>query len=137
MGKNSKAGKLKKIKLTEEQLREVKRRFTADTKREWNREAEHKIQKMFKLAEEIAFIKNMYVALMANHDLFGHGKQRLERMADYMLSQYDSIEKGYVTIKDIVDTIRKETGAEIKFSDEEKQLAVEMGIMIDAEGSKQ
>ena len=51
--------------------------------------------------------------IMANRDLFGHGKKRLEQLADKIFYLYESYEKGYITMQDIEETIKEETGMTI------------------------
>ena len=51
--------------------------------------------------------------IMANRDLFGHGKSRLEKLADKIFDLYDSYEKGFISMQDIEDTIFEETGMKI------------------------
>ncbi len=51
--------------------------------------------------------------IMANRDLFGHGKKRLEQLANKIFYLFDSYEKGYISMEDIDKTILEETGMTI------------------------
>lgn len=62
---------------------------------------------------ELATKYSMAVPLMALRDEFGFGQKRLLQFYESFMDLYDSIEKGYLTIEDIVKTINEETDIEI------------------------
>ena len=62
-----------------------------------------------------AFIIMMGLPLMVLHDKFGFGKTRLTKFSDEIFGLYDSYEKEYVTLEDIIKTIEEETGVKFSF----------------------
>lgn len=67
-----------------------------------------------KEAMERAFILMLGIPVMALHDQFGFGRKRIEKFADAVLELYDSFEKGYVSLEDLIQTILEETGVKIE-----------------------
>lgn len=57
---------------------------------------------------------SLAVPLMVLRDEFGFGKKRLNQFFNNYLDLYDSIDKNYLDINDILKTLKKETGIEIK-----------------------
>lgn len=53
------------------------------------------------------------VPLMVLRDEFGFGNKRLNQFFDNFLELYDSIDKNYLNIDDILKTLKEETGIEI------------------------
>lgn len=53
------------------------------------------------------------VPLMVLRDEFGFGNKRLNQFFDSYLELYDSIDQNYLDIKDILKTLKEETGIEI------------------------
>lgn len=53
------------------------------------------------------------VPLMVLRDEFGFGNKRLNQFFDSYLDLYDSIDKNYLDIKDVLKTLKEETGIEI------------------------
>lgn len=64
-------------------------------------------------AMEQAFVLMMGLPLMALRDEFEFGKKRLERFSDKVLDLYDSFNKDYITLQDVIDCVYEETG--VKF----------------------
>ena len=56
---------------------------------------------------------SMAVPMIILRDTFGFGKKRLLKYHDAFLDMYDSISRGYLNLRDIVQTIKEETGVEI------------------------
>ncbi len=50
------------------------------------------------------------------HDKKGWGKKRLTELITGVLELYDSFERGYITLDDLRETLKAETGAEIDLS---------------------
>lgn len=65
-------------------------------------------------AADKAFLLMLGLPVMALHDKFGFGPIRCERFTDAVLELYDSFEKGYVTLDDIHQTLKEETGITIE-----------------------
>lgn len=55
------------------------------------------------------------VPLIVLRDTFGFGKKRLKRFSDEFLKQLKCVEKGAVTLEELHEIIKKETGMEVKF----------------------
>ena len=55
----------------------------------------------------------MLLGLMALRDQYEWGTVRLERWVDKMNDLLDSYEKGYISIKDLEDTLYEETGIRV------------------------
>ena len=53
------------------------------------------------------------VPLMVLRDKFGFGEKRLNRFFEEYLEMYDSVDKNYLDIKDILKTLKEETGIEV------------------------
>lgn len=64
------------------------------------------------VAEE-AVITTLYLSLLSLRDE-GWGKKRLERFSDAFMKKLDAISTDHVSIKDMIDTIKEETGYAIK-----------------------
>jgi hypothetical protein len=60
-----------------------------------------------------AFILMLGLPVMVLHDKFGFGAKRLERLTDEVLELYDSYNKGFLTLDDIMNTLKEETGLEL------------------------
>lgn len=56
---------------------------------------------------------SMAVPLMALRDEFGFGAKRLEKFIDATHELYDSIDRKYINLEEIVEAIKDETGVEI------------------------
>lgn len=74
---------------------------------------ESEIRKIRQDAEDEAFVMLLGIPIMAARDVFGAGKVRLSRFLDIALGWYEGVVDGTVRIKDIVDTLKKETGLDI------------------------
>lgn len=72
-------------------------------------------------ASEIAFILMLSIPVMVLHDHYSKimkrevdGKNREERFADLCVDLYDSYDKGYVTLSDLQECLKEETGMEFE-----------------------
>lgn len=75
-------------------------------------------------ALEQAFVLMMGLPMMALRDEFEFGKKRLERFSDKVLDLYDSFNKDFITLQDVIDCVYEETG--VKF--EGKQMSTQQLI---------
>ena len=138
MGKNSRAKKnnRKNIVITEKTLRQAEREFSAKAKKEWLKETEERLRLIYAVAERNAFLKNMYVTLLTNRDVFGHGKARLERAVEHMIRQYECIDSDHVTLEDMISCIKAETGVDVSFTTEEVDEMLNYGFEHGIDGVK-
>lgn len=138
MGKNSRVKKnnRKNIVITEKALRQAEREFSAKAKKEWLKETEERLRLIYAVAERNAFLKNMYVTLLTNRDVFGHGKARLKKAVEYMIRQYECIDSDHVTLEDMISCIKAETGVDISFTTEEVDEMLNYGFEHGIDGVK-
>lgn len=61
-----------------------------------------------------AFVLMMNVPLIILKDKYGFGAKRLEIFMNYMLDQFDSIEKQYVNFDDMKRALEEETGIKVE-----------------------
>lgn len=142
MGKKNRVTKKASAKsrglyINERTLKEAESEFKRKTKREWLEETEERLRLIYAVADRNAFLKNMYVTLMTNRDLFGHGAQRLKRAADHMIFEYECLDSEHVSYKDMVKLVKEETGIEIAFTDEELNMMLEYGFEHGVEGVRE
>lgn len=71
------------------------------------------------IAERNSFMYLMYTALITARDKFGFGKDRLNRLADGIMSHYECITSGHVTPQEMSDEIFKITGIRFELTDED------------------
>lgn len=57
---------------------------------------------------------SMYAPMMVLRDFFGFGGQRLKRFYLALIDMYDSIDKDYLDLKDISETLREEAGIDLE-----------------------
>ena len=60
-----------------------------------------------------AFALTLGLPMIVLHDQYGWGKKRLSDFMDYVLDQYDSFNKDFITLDDLWNTIEKETGVKL------------------------
>lgn len=65
-------------------------------------------------ATERAFILMLGIPSMVLRDQFGFGRKRLEKFTDEVFELYDSYDKDYITLDDLIKTIYEETGVKIE-----------------------
>lgn len=139
MGKNSRTKKnssKRKIIIDEKTLRQAEKEFSAKAKKEWLKETEERLRLIYAVAERNAFLKNMYVTLLTNRDVFGHGKVRLERAVEHMIRQYECIDSDHVTLEDMIGCIKAETGVDVSFTTEEVDEMLNYGFEHGIDGVK-
>lgn len=57
---------------------------------------------------------SMFAPMMVLRDYFGFGGQRLKRFYENLIDMYDSIDKDYLDLKDISETLREEAGIDLE-----------------------
>ncbi len=57
---------------------------------------------------------SMYAPMMVLRDFFGFGGQRLKKFYQALIDMYDSIDKDYLDLKDISETLKEEAGIDIE-----------------------
>jgi len=65
-------------------------------------------------ATERAFILMLGIPAMVLRDHFRFGRKRMEKFTDEVFELYDSYEKDYITLDDLIQTIYQETGVKIE-----------------------
>lgn len=68
----------------------------------------------FKSAIDRASKWSMYAPMMVLRDFFGFGGQRLKKFYENLIDMYDSIDKDYLDLEDIRDTLREEAGIDLE-----------------------
>lgn len=66
-----------------------------------------------KEASEKAFVAMLGLPLLTLRDEFDFEKDGLERFMDRLLLKYECFDKGYVSLEDLKQVIKEETGVEI------------------------
>ena len=118
MGKNNRVKKTRKKppaipeQLIKVELKRIKRQ---------NQEAIYqKFEKtIYPIALEEAFLRLIYLTLMTARDKFGFGKDRLTRLADGILNNYECVADQLVTLQDMSDEIYRITGHRFELSSED------------------
>ena len=57
---------------------------------------------------------SMYAPMMVLRDFFGFGGQRLKKFYLALIDMYDSIDKDYLDLKDISETLKEEAGIDLE-----------------------
>ena len=57
---------------------------------------------------------SMFAPMMVLRDFFGFGGQRLKRFYENLIDMYDSIDKDYLDLKDISETLKEEAGIDLE-----------------------
>lgn len=92
-----KVNKQKTYTLTVEQIEDIKKSATNE-------------------ALDTAFILMLGLPVMVVHDKFGKlmkKENRLKNLADEILELYDTFKEGRITLDDVIQTIKEETGVDI------------------------
>lgn len=71
---------------------------------------------------------------MVLRDKFGFGTTRMNRFKDYINDLADSIEKDYLTVDDVINTIREETGIDLNFERNDSDVIVKGGKNVQGHG---
>lgn len=57
---------------------------------------------------------SMYAPMMVLRDFFGFGGQRLKKFYQALIDMYDSIDKNYLDLEDISETLKEEAGIDLE-----------------------
>lgn len=57
---------------------------------------------------------SMFAPMMVLRDYFGFGGQRLKRFYENLIDMYDSIDKDYLDLEDISETLKEEAGIDLE-----------------------
>lgn len=68
----------------------------------------------FKSAIDRASKWSMFAPMMVLRDFFGFGGQRLKKFYLALIDMYDSIDKNYLNLEDISETLKEEAGIDIE-----------------------
>lgn len=66
-----------------------------------------------KEASEKAFVAMLGLPLLALRDEFDFGQEKLERFMDKLISEYECFDQGYVSLEDLKQVIKEETGLQV------------------------
>ena len=61
-----------------------------------------------------AFAQQLYLSIIVLHDKFDYEKVDLKKYLSEMLKQYDSMDKKFCSIDDIVETVKEEIGIDLR-----------------------
>ena len=70
-----------------------------------------------KQAVDVALELTFCLPVMWLHDKKGWGKKRLTELINGVLELYDSFDHGYITLDDLRETLKTETGVKIDLSE--------------------
>ena len=101
--------------ISEQLIRKELKRFKQQNQEAIYQEFERTV---YPIALEEAFLKLIYLALMTARDKFGFGKERLTRLADGILNNYECVADQLVTLQDMSDEIYRITGHRFELSEE-------------------
>lgn len=65
-------------------------------------------------AARVGFTLMMCIPALVARDKFGFGKKRLTTLVEGCMETYDAYEKGYITLDDLTETLKEETGYEFE-----------------------
>ena len=136
MGKNSRAKTKKKnlsigskgMYVNKHTLGELEKEFVETTKKKWLGETEDRLRAIFLVAEKEAFMKLAALTVLGNKELFGHGRQRLAKIVDYLLFQYSCIMSAHVAHEDLIGLVKDETGICMTLTKEEKDVLLHYAV---------
>lgn len=103
------------------------RKLEKAVRKEMNRFREKSKQEMYAdfvnivlpIAEQNAFLQMIYLAMMTARDKFGFGKERLTRLADGIINNYECILSGHVTLQEMSDEIYRITEHRFELSEDD------------------
>lgn len=103
------------------------RKLEKAVRKEMNRFREKSKQEMYAdvvnivlpIAEQNAFLQMIYLTLMTARDKFGFGKERLTRLADGIINNYECILSGHVTLQEMSDEIYRITEHRFELSEDD------------------
>lgn len=61
-----------------------------------------------------AFAQQLYLSIIVLNDKFDFNKEDIKKYLFEMLSQYDSLDRNFCTIDDVVDTVKEEIGIDLR-----------------------
>lgn len=145
MGKNSRAKTKKKnlsigskgMWVNKYTFGDVKDEFVDAAKKEWLRETEDRLRAIFLVAEKEAFMKLAALTVLGNKELFGHGRQRLAKMVDYLIFQYSCIMSAHVSYEDLIELVKEETGICMTLTEEETDVLLHYAVDESSERSNE
>ena len=103
------------------------RKLEKAVRKEMNRFREKSKQEMYAdfvnivlpIAEQNAFLQMIYLTRMTARDKFGFGKERLTRLADGIINNYECILSGHVTLQEMSDEIYRITEHRFELSEDD------------------
>lgn len=126
MGRNNRAKKKKPgMKPDQKIMRKEYDRMRHRVKEEISQDF---IQIMYPISEQTAFLQLVYLAMITAKDKFGFGKERLSRLANGIINQYECVLTGHVTIREMIDYVHEITGLKFEMTEEETRILTDMQI---------
>ena len=61
-----------------------------------------------------AFAQQLYLSIIVLHDKFDYDKGDLKKYLSEMLKQYDSMDKNFCSMDDVVETVKSEIGIDLR-----------------------
>ena len=61
-----------------------------------------------------AFAQQLYLSIIVLHDKFDYDKGDLKKYLSEMLKQYDSMDKNFCSMADVVETVKSEIGIDLR-----------------------
>ena len=61
-----------------------------------------------------AFAQQLYLSIIVLHDKFDYDKGDLKKYLSEMLKQYDSMDKNFCSMDDVVQTVKSEIGIDLR-----------------------
>lgn len=61
-----------------------------------------------------AFAQQLYLSIIVLHDKFDYDKGELKKYLSEMLKQYDSMDKNFCSMDDVVETVKSEIGIDLQ-----------------------
>ena len=61
-----------------------------------------------------AFAQQLYLSIIVLHDKFDYNKGDLKKYLSEMLKQYDSMDKNFCSMDDVVETVKSEIGIDLR-----------------------
>lgn len=103
------------------------RKLEKAVRKEMNRFREKSKQEMYAdvvnivlpIAEQNTFLQMIYLTMMTARDKFGFGKERLTRLADGIINNYECILSGHVTLQEMSDEIYRITEHRFELSEDD------------------
>ena len=61
-----------------------------------------------------AFAQQLYLSIIVLHDKFDYNKDDLKKYLSEMLIRYDSMDKNFCSMDDVVETVKSEIGIDLR-----------------------